>query len=438
MKKLHSVSIRRNNIIITHALGRDYFLIHNSAMRFIWFSPIAVSVLCLGAQAAIYDTLPKGVRTLVIKQVSTNNVTSNFTQGSSEEKLGAIVPLDARTLENAETFTKSYFEALKAASPEAYEEFSFGEFKIDGSARANVTGGGFGIGLTDRLTVYASASWYRAHVKMQVTQSAVNNHAAVQKAVNNSNADQWVKEVTNQLFDVNGELLQSVIVNYYNYKPIGDWEGAGLGDIDLGALYRLSDLPDRGLTMGLGITLPTGRVDDPDNLQDFAFGDGQTDIFIEAMAGITPWMGDYSFDTKFRYTYQFASTKTLRVSETREVPIGRRNGEFREKLGNIYELAGFATWHRLDWLSVSTGYQVSFTERASYESDYSGANEILAAGSEKIAHVARASLDFSTTKLYQKGTFAVPFDIGVSYQHRFMGKNTPKYDRIDLDLRFYF
>lgn len=374
----------------------------------------------------------------MLKQVSTNNVTSNFTQGSSEEKLGAVVPLNAKTLENAESFTKSYFDALKAASPEAYEAFSFGEFQIDGSARANVTGGGFGIGLTDRLTVYTSASWYRAHVKMQVSQTAVGNHATVQKAINDSNADQWVKEVTNQLFDVNGELLQSVIVNYYNYKPIGDWEGAGLGDIDIGALYRLTDLPDRGLTLGLGVTLPTGRTDDPDNLQDFAFGDGQTDLFIEAMAGITPGGRDFSFDTKFRYTYQFASTKKLRIPETKEVPIGRENGEFREKLGNVYELGSYVTWHGMDWLSVSTGYQVSFTEEASYESKYLSANEILAEGSDKVAHVARAALDFSTTKLYQKGTFAVPFDIGVSYQHRFMGKNTPKYDRIDLDLRFYF
>ncbi len=399
---------------------------------------LTIGALCSRANGAIYDTLPKGVRTVVIKQVTTNNVTSNFTQGSSEEKLGAIVPLDAKTLENAESFTKSYFDALKSASPEAYEEFSFGEFKIDGSAKASVTGGGFGIGITDRLTLYASASWYRADVKMQVSQTSLSNHEAVQKAVNNSNAAQWVKEVTNQLFDVNGELLQSVIVNYYNYKPVGDWEGAGLGDIDVGALYRLTNMPDRGLAVGLGLTLPTGRTDDPDNLQDFAFGDGQTDLFVEAMAGITPGGGDFSFDSKFRYTYQFESTKTLRIPETRDVPIGRSNGEFKEKLGNIYEIGAFVTWHRIDWLSLSTGYQLSLSERAQYESKYEEANDILADGSDKIAHTAKVALDFSTTKLYQKGAFAIPFDIGVSYQHRFMGQNTPKYDRIDLDFRFYF
>lgn len=399
---------------------------------------IALSMLSLSSHAAIYDTLPKGVRTLVLKQVTTNNVTSNFTQGSSEEKFGAVVPLDSRTLEDAETFTKTYFDALKAASPEAYDEFTFGEFKIDGSAKANVTGGGFGIGVTNRLTLYTSLAWYRASVKMQVTQTGVNNHAAVAEAVNKSNADQWVKEVTNQLFDVNGELLQSVIVNYYNYKPIGDWDGAGLGDMDIGAIYRLTDMRDRGLALGLGVTLPTGRTDDPDNLQDFAFGDGQTDLFVETMAGITPNMGNFSFDTKLRYTYQFASNKTLRIPETREVPIGRENGTFREKLGNMIDVGGFVTWHKIDWFSISTGYQLSLTERATYESEHVNANDILADGSEKVAHVAKLGLDFSTTKLYQKGAFALPFDIGVSYQHRFMGENTPKYDRIDLDLRLYF
>lgn len=409
-----------------------------SLMKSILCALSTLALVVSTAHSAIYDTLPKGVRTVVLKQVTTNKVSSNFTQGSAEESLGAIVPLDARTLENAESFTKSYFEALKKASPQAYEDFSFGEFKIDGQARANVTGAGFGIGLSNRLTLYTSVSWYRAKVEMNVVQTKQSKHANVQKELADSNASDWVKEVTNQLFDVNGELLQSVIVNYYNYKPLGNWEGAGLGDVDIGALYRLTDLKDRGLALGLGVTLPTGRTDDPDNLQDFAFGDGQTDVFVEAMAGISPGRGDFSYDFKTRFTYQAASTKELRIAETREVPIGRENGTFNEKLGNIYEVAGFVTWQRLDWLKLLTGYQLSYTGSAKYESSYQNANEILMADSDKMAHVAKVGVDFSTTKLYQQGSFKLPFDVGVSYQHRFMGKNTPKYDRIDLDLRFYF
>lgn len=403
------------------------------------FSALGVLALLAGpAHSAIYDTLPKGVRTVVLKQVTTNKVSSNFTQGGAEESLGAIVPLDAKTLENAESFTKSYFEALKKASPQAYEDFTFGEFKIDGQARANVTGAGFGIGLSNRLTVYASVSWYRAKVEMNVVQTKQSKHAQVQKELADSNASDWVKEVTNQLFDVNGELLQSVIVNYYNYKPLGNWEGAGLGDVDIGAIYRLTDLKDRGLALGLGVTLPTGRTDDPDNLQDFAFGDGQTDVFVEAMAGISPGRGDFSYDFKTRFTYQAESRKELRIAETREVPIGRENGVFNEKLGNIYEVAGLLTWQRLDWLKLSSGYQLSYTASAKYESSYQNANEILMENSDKMAHVAKIGVDFSTTKLYQQGSFKLPFDVGVSYQHRFLGQNTPKYDRIDLDLRFYF
>lgn len=404
-------------------------------------TPLLFSLLLVAANpsfAAVYDTLPKGVRTLVLKQVATNKVSSNFTQGSAEEKLGAVVPLDAKTLENAESFTKSYFDALKKASPTAYDEFSFGEFQIDGEARANVTGAGFGIGLTDRLTVYSSVSWYRAKVQMRVVQTKKSNHQKIQKEVQNSQATDWVKEVTNQLFDVNGELLQSVIVNYYNYKPLGDWEGAGLGDVDVGAIYRLTDLRDRGLALGLGVTLPTGREDDPDNLQDFAFGDGQTDVFVEAMAGITPSAGNFSYDFKTRFTYQMEAEKKLRIPETSDVPIGRKNGSFTEKLGNIYEVASFITWRRIEWLNLQAGYQVSYTSSAKYESEYSQANTILMEDSNKIAHVAKVGAELSTTRLYQKGSFKVPFDIGFSYQHRFMGKNTPKYDRIDLDLRFYF
>jgi hypothetical protein len=50
----------------------------------------------------------------------------------------------------------------------------------------------------------------------------------------------------------------------------------------------------------------------------------------------------------------------------------------------------------------------------------------------------RAGIGFSAVEAYRRKMFAMPFEVAVSAQRLLNAKNTPSYDRIDVDLKLYF
>lgn len=108
------------------------------------------------AWSASYDTLPKNVNTVVFKQVMVSKIESQYDAKGQQETLDLKEEFTSSRLEDVSSVIKSYFEQLKAISPEAYSNFSLGEFSADVEANVNAQGFGYGFGITDRLTVYGS------------------------------------------------------------------------------------------------------------------------------------------------------------------------------------------------------------------------------------------------------------------------------------------
>ena len=228
-------------------------------------------------------------------------------------------------------------------------------------------------------------------------------------------------------------------MNYFGYKPLGSWNGEGPGDTELGLIYRLTDWEKSGLAMTVGAVLPTGRQDDPDILQDFSFGDGQTDAFLEFGGGFSLFDdASLSFDSSARITYQFAANKTLRIPENEDYQLGSEKALFNEKLGNklLYNLS--ATYAFTDWFSLSTKYEYEGVGQSEYTSAYSNANKILEKNTEKESHAATGSINFTTVKLYQRGDFVLPFNASLSATNYISAKNMPKYNIYMFKMRFYF
>lgn len=178
------------------------------------------------SMAASYDTLPKGVNTLGFKQVITKNLESKFNDSGEKESINLKEEFSSSKLEDLSSVIKTYFNELKAISPDAYSNFSLGEFSANITADLTAQGIGYGYGLTDRLTVYGSIPMY--HIKTDVriahqksTISNIKNN--IQNAPTNSLMAKLVQDLTLQLPNTNAELLQSIVVNHYNYKPIGKW-----------------------------------------------------------------------------------------------------------------------------------------------------------------------------------------------------------------------
>jgi hypothetical protein len=404
--------------------------------------PFLLAACAVSSEAAYYDTLPKGVRTLVYHYVTTSKINSEFSGSKNESDYHFVVDLGGENLSSISAVSGDIFNYLQAVSPEAYDQFSFGEYEIDGHGKVNVNAMGIGIGLTHSTTLYTAVPLYSSNVTLDIKRTKGNNHQAVAQSLQasgNSAEAQVFADIARQLPDASGEILQSVMVNYFGYKPIGDWSAQGLGDIELGVIQRLTNWHRAGLAVTAGVVLPTGREDDPDIIQDIPFGDGQTDVFAEFGGGYTVPNYLVSFDSFIRYTYQMPTTKTLRIADNKDYPqLATEKGEFSEKLGNKYDFTFASTYHLRDWFDLQAAYLYNFREQSKYESPYSRANLILSENTMEESHTAKFGLGFSSVNSFKRGDFMLPFNASLSAQQVLVGRNTPKYTRLDFEIRFFF
>lgn len=404
---------------------------------------LGLSLLCLtfSAQAAYYETLPKGVRLVALRQVQTTAITGGFDPEGSKNSLAFNQSLSSKELSEIKG-ADIYFDELKNISAEAYDKFTTGAYYIDANAQVKVQGIGVAYGVTNRLTAYVSIPYYRADVSMKIKRTEKNNYEQIANILNESgdpsDTAYFLNQLTEQLPDADGELLQTVLMRNYGYEPIGDWSGQGLGDIELVGLYRLTDWQQSGLASSFGVVLPTGRVKNPDMLQDIPFGDGQTDLFLEFGGGVSLLDTKLEIDSQIRYTYQFGSTKSLRIPQSSQMRFSDKKGDFKEKLGNKinYNFSGQYK-HRI-WLNSILGYEFKNRGDSYFESDYAQANQILAEDSHEVSHTLKAGLKLSTIDLYKTGKFAAPMSLEFIGRRVFSGENTPQMTRFDLEFRLYF
>ncbi len=402
-----------------------------------------LSFLALSTQAAYYSTLPEGVRVAVFRQVMTSTIDEEFNSNSKPIGFDVNVNLNAAALRDSSSISEYIFSELQNISQYAYDTFTFGTYKIDGQAEVNVQGYAFGYGINDRLTAYVSMPIYNASVAMNMKRTGADTQQQVLQILNGTNSGNQFQTtfqefLSGQNVGVSEGLIQSVVTNLYGYKPLGSWEARGLGDVDLVSLVRLTDWTDAGLAVTYGVTLPTGRIDDPDLLQDFAFGDGQTDVFAEFGGGQTLMKGNLELESSLRYTYQLASDKELRIPESQQFVLSDKKAVFREKLGNKIDFMAGAQWKFDDQWSLSGQYLFNHIGQADYQSEHQKANAILASDTEVYAHTMRVGANYNTVGLYQRGAFLLPMQASLSGQRIFAGTNTPTYTRFDFEVRFFF
>lgn len=389
-----------------------------------------------------YLTLPQGRSTFGYKYVVTDDITHKLDPNGKKESYSIREDVNSVQLEQVGNVFKSYFEILKSISPEAYNAFSFGEYSVEASGNVKAQGIGMGHGFTHRLTGYFALPLYKAQSTVNLKQTKFSNIQAVKDALQgstpNSTTEIFMKQFTEQLPEASGEVLQSLVTNYYGYKPIGKWKKDSPGDMEVGFIYNLANEFSYGTALAFGTVLPTGSVDDPDNLQDIPSGDGQTDFFIENLSGVTLIEGRLDLDLRTRYTHQVASEKYLRIPENETFPLSAKKTYVQEKLGDKIEadLTFTATYFEHFKNDLSLMYSKKFQDQ--YTLDNATAKSYLEKNTDTDAVWIKTGLKFSTIDLFKANKFWVPLDIGASVQTLLTGRNTPDYTRIDLDFRLYF
>jgi hypothetical protein len=397
------------------------------------------------AFAQYYKTLPKGARVGVYRNVK-SQVDSSFNHSSSESPFSYELKADIKFLESIDNDTVQTALDLLRPYPEAYSKLNLGEYKIKAKADVNVDGYGFAYGITNKITAYMALPIFKANVAIDYRRSQSNNYEEVADSLQNTTGDDlaqaignFVDEYSDQL-DVDDSFLQNLVVNGFGYDEVGDWKGEGIGDIELGVMYNFLTTRNYGLLLSAGTVAPTGRVDDPDIIQDIGFGDGQWDLFTE-FGGSYLLTDSIIFNSYVRYTHQLSSDKNLRVPISADVSLGDEKTRYNQKLGDkvLFHLSN--EYYLNDWLSLKAGYEyekIAQAKYSAYKSEYSYSNDYLANNTDSSAHTARVTGEMSSVGLYQSKKFPLPGAIKFIYQTTLEGTNTAKVERYEVEFRMYF
>jgi hypothetical protein len=387
-------------------------------------------------QAQVWKVLPKGVRIVGYRNVTTSAIKENLDNSGQETALGASFRVDAAALNKmANNFIVPGVDLDQAA----YNNLVVGEYKVDATAQVNVHGTGFGYGITDRVMFYGEIAYYKANVKARIKRTAGNSYNETAALLEQAGGTQnnIIAENLRGMIDANEKTIQSVITNHYQYQPIGDWNGSGYGDMETGFMAKVIDRGVWGLMVYPGVVLPTGRQDDPDILQDMGFGDGQFDFFGEVATGYI--VNDrLSFGTLLRYTYQAPTTKSLRVPGERDFQLSNQKGNFDVKYGDKVNWTVNSTYAVNDWVSFTPVYRLMYQMPSQYKSKYSAANDYLGYNSDKIEHQAQLTTTLSSITPFLKKEFLLPAQINVNVLKTIAGKNIPSVSRFEVEFRMLF
>lgn len=394
-------------------------------------SGLVLFLTVTSASAQVWKVLPKGVRAFGYRNVTTSKITNNLNQSGQETALGSSFRIDATT------FNEMTGNIIAPnIDPDAYNALVVGEYEVDAEAQMNVNGFGFAYGITDNLMFYGEIAYYNADVKARMKRTAGNSYEEAARLMER-NGDVLYADALRQMVDVNEATIQSVITNFYGYKPIGDWRGTGYGDMETGVMAKVLDKGTWGLMLYPGVVLPTGYEDDPDILQDVGFGDGQFDIFLEAATGYV--VNDkLSFGTFLRYTYQAPTSKTLRVPEERDFELSSTKGDFDVKYGDKISWTLNSTIGINDWISFSPVYRLLYQMPSVYESKYGAANDYLAYNSDKLEHQGQITASISSITPFLKKEFLLPAQINLNYLRTLSGRNVPEVTRYEIEFRMLF
>ena len=220
--------------------------------------------------------------------------------------------------------------------------------------------------------------------------------------------------------DINADGI--IDVPGFGYKGITTWSERGSGDLEIGARYQYFNSDKWKLAFTGGVRLPTGQIDDPDNLVDLDFGTG-------AYALLFRFNHDYSagknlvLNGTIEYDLVLPERATLRIPDDVNLPITSHRERVKRNIGDIFALklsAEYTFWKGVS-LSLLYHFEAKLEDQVKGKMgfDYRSVEEETA----KRSHIYILGLSYSTIPLFTEKKFPIPLRVTLAYRDRFAGRN---------------
>lgn len=312
---------------------------------------------------------------------------------------------------------------------------------------------GFAYGITDRLTVGIKIPYKRmknnVDARVDTTNATVGKNPLFGTPGDPFGVplipisvggvplkDDDVQDLLGGGLDVDGD--GTVDIPGFGFKRFETWSAGGLQDIDVGAKYQYFKNERWRMALTGGVRLPTGDVDDPDNLVDRGFGTGAWALFIHSNNDYTG-IKNLLLNGTARYSLYLPNRETLRVSDDVDEPLTTNVEKVDRDLGDVIELEALAKYEFLRGANFSLLYHFGYSFRDDVSGDLGFNYQSLEDETEWTEHVIKVYLSYSTVPLFLEKKFPIPISVFIGYRNRFAGKNNVfKSEYISLGVSSYF
>ncbi len=403
--------------------------------RIVIATALVLAPTALGFENA--KTLPKGVRNIDLRSVNTDIEEKSNGQGKRQSLATPLMQdLTFGKIAQGESELKANQLRAFLTTNGFSEDDVVGSFTADLNGHLSVFAPITSYGVTDNFTIAIAVPYYKAETSVEVgfQPNATAQAFLDSLASTENNQTAAAREAGNKLNKAVERLNQKLVDN--GYASLDDWEGQGLGDITIAGKNRIFRARRLEIAATSGVVLPTGRTDDPEILNDLAFGDGQADVF-EQFTFDQPLNFDFRLTEFGRYTVQMPGNKNVReVEEDEKIEVDEATTHF--KLGDKIDAGTSLVWEPKFGLVTGVGYTFFKKYGDTYKDLNSETKSLLEAGTDQQAQNIETMLGYSTIPAYQRGDFAAPIELKLTYIKQFRSKNMPVTDLAQFDFNLYF
>lgn len=411
-------------------------------MRFACLNMLFALCLILAGEGFAFENakvLPPGVSRMNLRVVSVNLNEKSDSSGvgrNIEEPLEKN--LSFRDVLNGEKDPlKRELTAGFLLSNGIKESDTLGNFTADLTGLVTVYAPNYSYGITDRLTVAAAIPVYYASMNVDVgfkSNGGAKSFRDLLLAGYNNQAEgarDFVSKINSAVDRLNNKLVDN------GYDRLGRWSNSGLGDAQLLAKYALvADAPVSIAAQG-GVVMPTGVVDDPDNLVDIPFGDGQWDGFAQLSLDQPMGRTGFFINQYVKHTVQFEGRRTVRLktaAETIEVP--KRSSTF--DLGDKFNAGAAMLYEGDSGLTSGVGYNFYHKGPDRYPGIEKAAQTELEKDTFQRSHEAEFSLGYSAVPAFRRKSVPVPFEVALTYKRQLASLNMPVSHFVQFETGVFF
>lgn len=387
------------------------------------------------AAFASTETLPAGIYSPSIRLGVISGLDQTYSSDGRLYRLGDTRSLnfDAATLSRTNKDAETLIRVLDSFGSQGLgKAIHLGRLQIDTRPEVHYQAPVIAYGVTDRWTLGVGIPLVRYRNQIRISTVSSPNLEFYRSQFSG------LSNELDRAFNIDLAAEAGKTLAAKGYKPLEDRDQSFVGDIQLASLYRSDVMAPWKMVHQIGLTLPTGPKDDPNDLMALnTFG--RTVVENSFTVGI-PLSRNFTFAPGASLSLPLPDQVSVRVprDEDDALPDESQIDRVDRWIGPTVAVATDGHYSLTRQWGLSGGLESSWKQKDSYGRSGKGRSDVLARGTATEAHRLRGGVSFSSVKTYLAGQSLLPSVASFVVSDTVAGRTIERQLRTELNVMLFF